>query len=167
MSTWGRSNGEQTPKKNWTLDEARGKLETYCSYQERCSWEVRRKLVEKGIQGKATETLLEELTASGFLDDARYAMSFARGKFRIRKWGRGRIVRELKLRQINASLIQAALAELDPEEYFTTLQDQAEKKWEKTKEKDPFKKRYSVGQYLMSKGFEQDLIREALSNLSS
>lgn len=167
MSTWGRSNGEQTPKKNWTLDEARGKLETYCSYQERCSWEVRRKLVEKGIQGKSTETLLEELTASGFLDDARYAMSFARGKFRIRKWGRGRIVRELKLRQISPSLIQAALAELDPEEYFATLQDQAEKKWEKTKEKDAFKKRYLVGHYLMSKGFEQDLIREALSNLSS
>ena len=165
MSTWGRSNGEQTPKKNWTLAEARGKLETYCSYQERCSWEVRRKLVEKGIQGKATETLLKELTASGFLDDARYATSFARGKFRIRKWGRGRIMRELKLRQISATLIQSALAELDPEEYFATLQDQAEKKWEKTKEKDPFKRRYLVGHYLMSKGFEQDLIREALSNL--
>jgi len=167
MSTWGRSNGEQTPKKNWTLDEARGKLETYCSYQERCSWEVRRKLVEKGIQGKATETLLEELIASGFLDDARFATSFARGKFRIRKWGKGRIVSELKLRQISASLIQAGLAELDPEEYFATLQDQAEKKWEKTKEKDAFKRRYLVTQYLMSKGFEQDLIQEALSILVS
>ena len=105
------------------------------------------------------------MTASGFLDDARYATSFARGKFRIRKWGRGRIMRELKLRQISATLIQSALAELDPEEYFATLQDQAEKKWGKTKEKDPFKRRYLVGHYLMSKGFEQDLIREALSNL--
>jgi regulatory protein len=53
MSTWGRNNGEQTPKKNWILEEARGKLETFCSYQERCVWELRRKLFEKGIQGQA------------------------------------------------------------------------------------------------------------------
>ena len=68
MSSWGRNNGEQTPKKNWSLEEARGKLETYCSYQERCVWELRRKLFEKGIQGPATETILAELEASGFVD---------------------------------------------------------------------------------------------------
>ncbi len=167
MSSWGRNNGEQTPKKNWSLEEARGKLETYCSYQERCVWELRRKLFEKGIQGPAVETILAELEASGFVDEERFARSYARGKFRIKRWGKGRISQELKLRQISSALIQLGLSEIDGEEYFATLEREAEKKWEKTKEKDTYKKKYLVTHYLMSKGFEQDLIQEALSALVS
>ena len=167
MSSWGRNNGEQTPKKNWSLEEARGKLETYCSYQERCVWELRRKLFEKGIQGPAVETILAELEASGFVDEERFARSYARGKFRIKRWGKGRISQELKLRQISSALIQLGLSEIDGEEYFATLEREAEKKWEKTKEKDAYKKKYLVTRYLMSKGFEQDLIQEALSALVS
>ncbi len=167
MSTWGRNNEEQSPKKNWSLEEARGKLETFCSYQERCAWELRRKLFEKGISGPAAEKILAELEASGFVDDERFACSYARGKFRIKKWGRVRIRQELKLREISASTIQKGLSEIDGEEYFATLEREAEKKWEKTKETDAYKKRYLVTKYLMSKGFEQDLIQEALSTLIS
>ena len=167
MSSWGRNNGEQSPKKNWSLEEARGKLETYCSYQERCVWELRRKLFEKGIQGPAVETILAELEASGFVDEERFARSYARGKFRIKRWGKGRISQELKLRQISSALIQLGLSEIDGDEYFATLDREAEKKWEKTKEKDAYKKNYLVTHYLMSKGFEQDLIQEALSALVS
>ena len=141
MSSWGRNNGEQTPKKNWSLEEARGKLETYCSYQERCVWELRRKLFEKGIQGPAVETILAELEASGFVDEERFARSYARGKFRIKRWGKGRISQELKLRQISSALIQLGLSEIDGDEYFATLEREAEKKWEKTKEKDAYKKK--------------------------
>ena len=167
MSTWGRNNGEQTPKKNWSLEEARGKLETFCAYQERCIWELRRKLFEKGIQGNAVYKILAELEASGFVDEERFARSYARGKFRIKKWGKGRISQELKLRQISSTLIQLGLSEIDGDEYFATLEREAEKKWEKTKEKDAYKKKSLVTHYLMSKGFEQDLIQEALSTLVS
>ena len=167
MSTWGRNNEEQSPKKNWSLEEARGKLETFCSYQERCAWELRRKLFEKGISGPSAEKIITELEASGFVDDERFARSYARGKFRIKKWGRARIRQELKLREISASTIQKGLSEIDGEEYFATLEREAEKKWEKTKETDAYKKRYLVTKYLMSKGFEQDLIQEALSALIS
>jgi regulatory protein len=167
MSSWGRNNGEQSPKKNWSLEEARGKLETYCSYQERCVWELRRKLFEKGIQGPAVDTIIAELEASGFVNEERFARSYARGKFRIKRWGKGRISQELKLRQISSALIQLGLSEIDGEEYFATLKREAEKKWEKSKEKDVYKKKYLVTHYLLSKGFEQDLIQEALSALVS
>ena len=162
MSSWGKNKEEPSPKKSWSLEEARGKLETYCSYQDRCGWEVRRKLYEHEIQGKNVDVLLEELTQSGFLDEARYARSFARGKFRIKKWGKSRISRELKLRQIPSALIKLGLSEIDEEEYLATLKEEAEKKWDKTKEKDAYKKRYLVTHYLMGRGFEQDLIREVL-----
>ncbi|MFM7628108.1 MAG: regulatory protein RecX [Algoriphagus sp.] len=164
MSSWGKNKEEPSPKKSWSMEEARGKLETYCSYQDRCGWEVRRKLYEHEIQGNNVDVLLEELTHSGFLDEARYARSFARGKFRIKKWGKSRISRELKHRQIPSALIKLGLSEIDEEEYLATLREEAEKKWQKTKEKDPYKKRYLVTHYLMGRGFEQDLIREVLDS---
>ena len=167
MSSWGKNNPDQSAKKNWTLEEAKGKLETYCAYQERCAWEVRRKLYEKGIQGKHAEQLIEEMFHAGFLNEERFVRSFARGKFRLKKWGKTRITRELKLREISNSIIQLGLSEIDPDEYYDTLLTQTEKKWEKSKEPDPYRKRFQVIQYLMSKGFEQDLIKEALETIQS
>jgi regulatory protein len=167
MSGWGKNNPDQAPKKYWSLEEAKGKLETYCAYQERCQWEVRRKLYEKGIHGNAAEDLIVEMISSDFLNEERFARAFARGKFRLKHWGRTRITQELKMRQISPRCIKDGLSELDPEEYYDTLLTQAEKKWEKTMEKDPFKKRYKVIQYLMSRGFEQDLVQEAVASVES
>ncbi|MFN3996742.1 regulatory protein RecX [Algoriphagus sp.] len=165
MSGWGENYPNQAPKKYWSLDEAKGKLETYCAYQERSQWEVRRKLNEKGIKGDAAEELIAEMISSDFLNEERYARAFARGKFRIKHWGKAKITRELKMREISPRCIQYGLSEIDPEEYYDALLTQAEKKWEKTIEKDAFKKRYKVVQYLMSRGFEQDLAQEAVSSL--
>lgn len=167
MSSWGKNNPDQAPKKYWSIEEAKGKLETYCAYQERSQWEVRRKLYEKGIKGNPAEELISELISANFLNEERFARSFARGKFRLKHWGRIRITRELKLREISPRCIQLGLSEIDPDEYYDTLLTQTERKWEKTTEKDPFKKRYKVIQYLMSKGFEQDLIQEAVLTVGS
>ncbi|TDQ17198.1 regulatory protein [Algoriphagus boseongensis] len=165
MSTWGKNNPDQTPKMSWSLEESKGKLETFCAYQERCAWEVRRKLYEKSIKGDAVDQLIDTLTKDGFLNEERFARAFARGKFRIKKWGRNRITRELKLREIPTDLIRKALLEIDPDEYYEVLVQATEKKWEKTIEKDPYKKRFKVIQYLISKGFEQDLVKEAIGSI--
>ena len=167
MSSWGKNNPDQAPKKYWSLEESKGKLETYCAYQERSQWEVRRKLYEKGIKGNSAEELISEMISANFLNEERFARSFARGKFRIKHWGRIRISRELKLREITPRCIQLALSEIDSDEYYDSLLTQAEKKWEKTTEKDRFKKRYKVIQYLMGKGFEQDLIQEAVASVEN
>jgi regulatory protein len=167
MSSWGKYKPDQHPKMSWTLAEAKGKLETYCAYQERCPWEVRKKLFEKGIQGEAAEKLIEELCLEGFLEEERFAKSFARGKFRIKKWGKTRIIQALQLRKINPKTIQAGLSEIDPEEYYDTLLTLTEKTWEKSNEKDPFKKRFKVIHYLMGRGYEQDLVQEAVASLQS
>ncbi len=167
MSSWGKYNGDQSPKKNWSEEEAHEKLTTFCAYQERCSWDVRRKLAEKGIRDEQAEKLIAELIAGEYLNEERFARSFCRGKFRQKKWGRSRIQMELKMRQIPERLIKLALTEIDPVEYYDALLDQTEKKWLGTKEPDPFKKKYKVSQYLMSKGYEYDLIKEALEEVSA
>jgi regulatory protein len=162
MSSRGKYNEDQPSKKNWALEEAHEKLTTCCAYQERCPWDVRRKLAEKGIDGENADKLIQEMIAEEYVDEERYARSFCRGKFRIKKWGRSRIQRDLKMRQVPEKTIKLALTEIDPIEYYDTLLNQTEKKWEQTKESDPFKKKYKISQYLMSKGYEYDLIKEAI-----
>jgi regulatory protein len=166
MSSWGKFNEDQPSKKSWSDEEAHEKLTTFCAYQERCPWDIRRKLASKGIEGEKAEKLIQEMILGEYVDEERYARSFCRGKFRMKKWGRSRIQRELKLRQIPEKLIKLSMTEIDPVEYYDTLLNQTQKKWKSTKEPELFKKKYKVSQYLMSKGFEFDLVKEAIEEIS-
>ncbi|MDE0560969.1 regulatory protein RecX [Algoriphagus sp. NF] len=165
MSGWGRNNPKQVRKTTWTVEEAEEKIAAFCAYQERCVWEVRRKLFEKGIAEAQIEKLIGFLLREKFIDEGRYARAFARGKFRLKKWGKNRIRMELKMRQVPEDLIRKGLLEIDPTEYYDTLLSETEKKWEKTKEPDLYKKRFKVVGYLMQRGFEQDLVQEAIDSL--
>ncbi len=165
MSGWGRNNPKQVRKTTWTVEEAEEKIAAFCAYQERCVWEVRRKLFEKGIAEAQIEKLIGFLLREKFIDEGRYARAFSRGKFRLKKWGKNRIRMELKMRQVPEDLIRKGLLEIDPTEYYDTLLSETEKKWEKTKEPDLYKKRFKVVGYLMQRGFEQDLVQEAIDSL--
>ncbi len=167
MSSWGKHKANESGKNSWSQEEAFEKLTTYCAYQERCPWEIRRKLYEKGIKEEPAEKLIAELISEEFVNEERYARSFARGKFRLKKWGKNRIRLELKMREIPENLIRKGLSEIDPEEYYDTLLAQTEKKWESTHEGDAYKKKFKVTQYLLSKGFEMDLVKEAVESLIS
>lgn len=147
------------------MEEAKEKLATFCAYQERCCWETRRKLFEKGIDETHSEELIDYLIQEKFIDEERFAKSFARGKFRLKKWGRNRIKMELKMRQIQEKDIREGLKEIDPHEYYDTLLSQVEKHWERIREPDSYKKKFKVIQYLMSKGFETDLVKDAIEDL--
>ncbi|MEB2779412.1 regulatory protein RecX [Algoriphagus persicinus] len=165
MSSWGKYKPNESGKNSWSPGEAFEKLTTFCAYQDRCPWEIRHKLYDKGIKDEQAEQLITELIAAEFVDEERYARAFARGKFRLKKWGKTRIRMELKMRELPEELIQKGLSEIDPEEYYDTLLTQTEKKWESTNGTDLYKKKYKVTQYLMNKGFEMDLVKEALESL--
>jgi regulatory protein len=167
MSSWGKYKPNESGKNSWSPEEAFEKLTTFCAYQERCPWEIRRKLYEKGIFDDKAEQLITELIAEEFVNEERYARAFARGKFRLKKWGRNRIRMELKMREVSEQLIRKGLSEIDPEEYYDTLLTQIEKKWESTHDPDSYKKKFKVTQYLMNKGFEMDLVKEAIESLQS
>ncbi|WP_192347193.1 regulatory protein RecX [Algoriphagus sp. Y33] len=167
MSSWGKYKPNESGKNSWSREEAFEKLTTFCAYQDRCPWEIRRKLYEKGIKDELAEQLIAELIDEEFVDEERYARAFARGKFRLKKWGRNRIRMELKMREISEELIRKGISEIDPEEYFDTLLTQTEKKWESTHEADDYKKKFKVTQYLINKGFEMDLVKEAWDSLQS
>jgi regulatory protein len=131
----------------------------YCDYQERCQYEVRTKLIELGCRGAEIEELIATLIENNLLNEERYACAIARGKFRLKQWGRVKIVNNLKAHQISDYCIQKALKEIDEEDYEKTLQRLATKKWNELKgEKNQFIKRKKLQNYLQQKGFESAII---------
>lgn len=145
-----------------SADQARQKLQAYCAYQERCHQEVVAKMQQLGLAPTLQETLLLELLRDNFLNEERFARAYARGKFRIKHYGRNRIRQELQRKQIGAKLIELALTEIDAEEYEQVLDQQCASIVRQTRETHPFKKRKKCTDYLLRKGFEYDLICELL-----
>jgi regulatory protein len=155
------------PKKYWSLAEAKVRIASFCAYQERYQQEVRNKLHERGIYGEEAEELIVYLISEGYLNEERFAQAFVSGKFRIKKWGRNKILQELKFRQISPNCIKSGMKEIDAEDYWQTLLHLVEKKASLIKETDDFKKRYKTHQYLMGRGFENDLIQSAIETIFS
>src|SRR5690554_3675120 len=111
--------------KTYTVDEALKRMENYCAYQERCHKEVEEKLVEMRLIPEAKEKIILHLIENNFLNETRFALAFARGKFRIKKWGKQRISRELKFRNISIYNIKIALEQISFDEYEATLNELA------------------------------------------
>ncbi|VXB35674.1 regulatory protein RecX [Maribacter litoralis] len=151
--------------KGYTIQEATKKIESYCAYQERCHKEVVSKLKEMGMIPLAIDTIIAQLIEDRFLNEERFAKSFARGKFKIKKWGKNRIVRELKFRDISKYNITTALKEIEPEVYLTTLDNLAKKRLDQITETNTQKRRKKLADYLLYRGWESHLVYEKLKEL--
>ena len=151
--------------KIYDLNTAREKIQAYCAYQERCHMEVAMKLKSWGLIQEAIDLLIVELIQLNFLNEERYARSFARGKFRIKKWGKIKIRMALKKRDINFKCIDLSMLEIDDKTYFNTLKELLQKKNETVKETNSYKRKMKLTSYLVSRGYEYDLINDALVEL--
>ena len=151
--------------KSYSVEEASKALEHYCAYQERCHKEVEKKLNELKMIPEAKEKILLHLLKHNYLNEERYAKSFARGKFSIKNWGKRRIVNELKFKGISTYNINVALKEIDDKDYIQTLNKIAQKKLLLIKESNEFKKRNKLTTFLISKGFETDLVYKVVKEV--
>ncbi len=151
--------------KTYTVDEATKVLEHFCAYQERCHKEVEKKLYNLNMIPEAKEKIILHLLQHNFLNEERFTKAFVRGKFSIKKWGRIKIVSQLKFKQVSIYNIKTALQEIDEETYFETLQIIAEKKLGLIKETNSYKKRNKLSNYLISKGFKSNLVYKIVNNL--
>ena len=149
----------------FTVVEAKKKLEHYCAYQERCHQEVRQKLKSMHMIPEATDIIMVHLMDHNFLNEERYAKSFVRGKFRIKKWGRRRLLLELKKKDISKYNVNQAFREIDEAEYIGVFNDLAEKKAESLKETDKYKKKKKLIDYLLYHGWENHLVYDKANEL--
>lgn len=149
-------------KKKCTPSEALTKLQRFCAYQDRCHQEVRNKLIQLGVYGDTLESILAELISDGFLNEERFARSFVRGKFRIKRWGRQKIRQGLLFRQIPESLIHKALQEIDAAEYTGALADLIKQKAALLENHAPETRVQKLYAFASGKGYEPELIWEVL-----
>lgn len=145
-----------------TLKEAIQKIEHYCSYQERCHEDIAAKLRSMKMSPDEIDTILVHLITENFLNEERFACSFARGKHRIKHWGKIRITNELRYKKITQTLIHKALQEITPEEYLNTFHNLAERQWDSIQETNTLKKQKKWCDYLLRKGFESNLVYDKL-----
>ena len=134
--------------------DALTKAQRFCVYQDRCQQEVRAKLLEWGLYGDDVDEVLAELIVDNFLNEERFARSFARGKFRMKAWGRLRISQELKRRAISDYCIRKALADIDSEDYRATLREILAKQAAQHAALPSYECRVRAFRYALSRGFE-------------
>ncbi len=148
------------------LQDAIAKLQRYCAYQERCHQEVRTKLLKLQVYGEDLEYVIASLISDDFLNESRFAEAYARGKFKINRWGKVKIRLQLKARKVSDFDIKQALSAIDDESYRTTLSRLLERKNELLDEEDPFVLRNALFRFAAGKGYESDIIKEVISDLN-
>jgi len=157
----------QEPKKpkRHTPKEAKLKAANFCAYQERSQKEVRNKLYDLGLYPDEVEDVLTDLIMDNFINEERFAKAYIGGKFRVKKWGRKKILIGIAPHKLSPYCIKKGLEEIDDEDYIQTLEELVEKKANAVSESDLFKKRNKVATYAMYRGFESDLVWEVVKRL--
>lgn len=148
-------------KKSYTFDEIKQKMVNYCVYQDRCHYEVEQKMRDFLLIPEAKDEILLYLMQERYLDEERFVRSYMRGKFGIKHWGKQKIKMHLKQKQISENLIARCWNEIDESDYRNTIERLIVKQTESISENNTFKKKNKIIRYLLSRGFEYELILEA------
>ena len=146
-------------KKTLTTEQALQKLRHYCGYQERCHSEVKEKLYSLGVFKKEHDAIIAALIEESYLDEERFAIAFAGGKFRMKQWGRVKIKYELKQKQVSEYGIKKALVQIKETEYRDLLKKLAEEKYASLKDEQCLVRKKKTIDYLLQRGFEMELVR--------
>jgi regulatory protein len=144
-------------------EQALERMKNYCAYQERCHAEIKNKLISLGVYGDRIEQITSDLIAENFLNETRFAQTYARSKFNYNSWGRIKISNSLRMKQVSSYNINLALKEINEEIYCKVLDKLIEEKSIQLKDKMNWKT--NLYQQLLSKGYEQNLIRDRLEKM--
>ena len=143
------------------------KARKYCAYQERSQQEVRDKLYEWGLHRNEVEQCIAQLVSENYLNEQRFAIAYAGGKFRMKEWGRVKIRLALKAKKVSGYCIRKALEEISSKDYRRTLNKILSSKTKEVKESNPLKKKYKVAQYAISRGFEPEMVWEEIAGIEN
>ncbi len=153
-------------KKILTKEQALQKLKQYCAYQERCHREVKEKLYALGVWKRDHDEIIATLIEENYLNEERFAIAYAGGKFRIKGWGRIKIKYELKQKRVSEYCIKKALKQIDESNYIDKLTKLAIEKYQSLKGEQYLIRKKKTIDYLVGRGFELDLINFVISELS-
>lgn len=150
-------------KKSYTFEEIKQKMANYCTYQDRCHYEVEQKMREFILIPEAKDEILLYLIRENYLNEERFVRSYIRGKFYIKDWGKNKIRIHLKQKQINDKLISICFDEIDDNDYKNTIQKLYTAYSSKQKGMKDYQKRMKCIRHLLSKGFEYNEIQNSIT----
>lgn len=156
-------------QKKLTKEQVFQKLKHYCGYQERCHSEVKEKAYSFKLRKAEVEELISMLIEEGYLNEERFAIMFAGGKFRIKQWGRNKIKYELKQKKISDYCIRKALNNIDEKEYLSAAERLAKKKWASVNDpgSNRFVKMTKTRDFLFQRGYESEIVNKVISDLTT
>lgn len=153
-------------ERKYTFLEAKAKLEMLCAVQERCSFELNQKMKSWGIPQNDRDILLSHLVSQNFLSEERFAEAFISGKFKIKKWGRIKIINGLKQKKISDYSIKKGLKTIDSDIYWNQLMHLGANKVKLIKEaKNDYPTRVKLYRFLNGRGYEQSLVHKAVEEI--
>ena len=149
-----------------TPQQALPKLKKYCAYQERCHQEVLEKLYSYGVYKNDAQEIISQLIEEDYLNEERFALHYASGKFRMKQWGKMKIKYQLKQKNVSEYCIKKALLSIDKADYKRVLYKLADSKLATLKsEKNIFIKKRKLQDFLLQRGFETELVREIVNDV--
>lgn len=154
-------------QKKYSAEQAYSPIKLFCSYRERCHFEVKERLFGMGLAKKEVETLTSRLIEDGFLNEERFAIMFAGGHFRQKKWGKQKIIQALRMKKVGEILIKKALKEIAEDDYKANIIKAAERKWNSLAKEKPISRKAKTMAFLLQKGYEMSLVRETLATFST
>jgi regulatory protein len=160
-----KNDSDKKKKIKLTPAEALPKIQKYCAYQERSHKEVRNKLFEYNLWPTEVEEVISQLITDNFLNEERFAKAYAGGKFRIKKWGKLKIVNELNRLGLTERCINRGLKEIDSSDYSKTLRTLLKKKANEVKETNSFIRRNKIAKFAIGKGYESDVVWEYVKDI--
>jgi regulatory protein len=151
---------------NFTPQQAIQKIKQYSSYQERCHAEVKDKLYSYGLHRKDVDEIIVLLINENFLNEERFAIHYAGGKFRMNHWGKNKIKQALKQKQVSDYCIKKALKEINDTDYQKTFEKLVAQKLKTLKtEKNIFIKKRKLQDFLLTKGYESGLVSKEVEKI--
>ena len=153
-------------KQSLTPDQALQKIRQYCAYQERSHSEVKDKLYGYGLNRREVDEILSTLIEENYLNEERFAIQYAGGKFRMKQWGRVKIRYALRQKQVSEYCIKKALASIPETDYQRTLQKLFEEKLRSLRsEKNMFTRKWKIQDHLLQKGYESNLVSALVAHI--
>jgi len=149
-----------------TKEQALQKLKHYCTYQERSHYEVKQKLYELGVRANDHDEIIASLIDEDYLNEERFAIQFAGGKFRMKQWGKKKILYALKEKKVSDYSIKKALAQINEDDYLLVLKKLAEEKYNLLKDEQYMDRKKKTIDYLLQKGYEYENVNNILSSFT-
>lgn len=141
-----------------TIKAAKTKAAKFCAYQERTQQQLRDKLYNWGLYGDDVEEVIAFTISEGFINEERFAQSYASGHFRLKKWGKLKIKNGLVQKGLSTYCIDKGIEEIKEEEYLATIEELLSKKYQQLKDDQAYIKKQKAVKHLIQKGYESDIV---------